>query len=352
MVKRVCSILLAAATACACACMLIFPLPRTLLSEASFVCFWENGETTTERGGSAASLVTGIADDGTIGLKRGDHVGYTVPSDAFLDALAVVEQDDLLSLLSLNTESLSPVERAALFLTYRDTVFYWDEPFAYTGIRIERHTSGSADCVRLLHGTLPAGYLAETGATRLFVSGNCAFSAAALVGSAVRVLTASAPYIVDHGALYLENAQTRRLVAALPCTELVLGESDYADAGALAACTSLRSVELPYIGAARSGEGAGEFAHLFRIGIDYFVPATLERVLVTGGTLGPTAFYGCGGIREIDACGVDPARIDAQAFAGAEGLELLHTPRRDVVLQGTFTVETAACGCTIYRRQS
>ena len=71
---------------------------------------------------------------------------------------------------------------------------------------------------------------------------------------------------------------------------------------------------------------------------------------VTGGVLTAFAFYACGGLEEIVACGVAEEDVSSQAFLGADGLRVLHSPRRDVRLAGAFSQTALPCGCTLFVR--
>lgn len=347
MVRRVARAVYAAAVALACLCMLVFPLPKQT-SAGKVLCIWEDGSVTEEGYGIVCSALVGISDDGTIELLRGTHVGHIPSSDAMNTLLGVLRSDSLADMLRLDGSKLSFVERMALLCEYSSTVFYAGEAFSFTGARVERAKPDRAEEVRLLFGDLPAGYLAKMGATALHVAWDAELSAAALVGSSVETVTASAPYSSEDGALYRTVGDGKTLVAAVPSAErLELSMSRSAE-GALLPCESLRSLTLPFLGAS---EGlAGDLGYLFSDGTRYCVPATLADVKVTGGMLSETAFYLCPGIQTVDVCGVLPQNIHPRAFLGATSLQELHVPV-PVELAGEFYEETAPCGCIVYRRK-
>ena len=130
-------------------------------------------------------------------------------------------------------------------------------------------------------------------------------------------------------------------------------DADFADVGALLACTDLEEVTVPFVGSSKTGAGSsfeGEFAYLFLNGARFEVPSSLKKITVTGGELIAFAFYGCSDVRYISACGLAAEDVSPQAFLGCSSLEQLHSPREDVLLSGEFTQERLPCGCMLFVR--
>lgn len=353
--RKTANFLLAFLLTAVCFLLLLFPLPASAgAEEERYLCEWEDGTSSTEGYASAFACLTGIGDDGWIELKRGTHVGRIRPSFAAMRVADVFRAGELAELIALDLSGLSRIERAALFCEYGDCVWYAGDAFRYTGRSVSPSEKMGAKRVSLLMGELPEGFLKLYAAASLHLGPDAEFRAADLIGSRVCTVTAAQPYRAEGGQIFLDTPGGRRLVAALPDSEeLVLFESDFADMGALSACEGLRSLTIPYAGNMRDplgGEYRGEVAWLFIREGAYCVPATLEHVKVTGGKLGAYAFYACPNVVSIDACGLAAEDVSAQAFLGADGLRLLHTPRADVVLNGEFSSRTAPCGCTVYER--
>lgn len=329
------------------------PFPRTASAGGdSYLCRWEDGAQTRESFSSALASFAAAEEAGIV-LVRSGIKGTIEGGAAYRAAVVRFDGASLPELLAFQAEGLDRLERAAFYLRAAERIWFdGKEWYVWTGEGLARSDARPAGelCV---WGDLSASALSRTGATVLRLLPGAELHGASLAGSNVSRVIASAPYGVSDGCVLLDTAGGKRLLSGIPKAERVAvpGDVSFADEGALLACEALKELDLPFVGNAASGVGTsfrGEFAFLFSTGTEYRVPATLERVRVRGGTLVSRAFYGCGLLREIDACGTDPSRIAADAFADCAGLRLLHTPRADVLLPGTFSAQTLPCGCTLY----
>lgn len=353
--KRFLCTALAAAMALSCAFLLFVPLPRRVGSarEEIYVCVWEDGSVSEESFYSAYPLLTGIGGDGSLIIGE-ERTAKIATGEQFAFARSVLESGGLAELLSLKV-ALPRLERVALWHAYGSRIWYSGECFAFTGERVTRADLFPAAEFVLLSDKVSAGTLAKTGAATLYLRSEAEFTAETLLGTAVEEVFAEPPYSSADGAVYLSSAGGVRLLAGVPSARtLKVSGNDYADEGALLPCTRLEEISLPFVGNAPVGIGSdfrGEFAYLFSDGSDYFVPDSLKRIEVTGGVLVSHAFYRCGSVEEICACGVSPASVDRAAFVDCTSLRVLHTPNADVELPaGTFTSHIASCGCTVYVR--
>ena len=336
--------------------LLLFPFSEQIgLARASYECFWEDGTQTTERYADVCAAVTEVLEEKVL-LERNGVQGVLSVSGEYIQAYRTLRDGSLAELLALSLSVLCGAERFALGIAFGKTVFYGEEPFALDGTRVVRSDRSSAETVVLLFGELPEGYLAETGAERLVLRPEALFSADALEGSGIRSIEAEAPYSFERGAVYLDTAGGKRLVAALPeLTFLEIGQVDFCDEGALASCMQLCSLVLPFVGNTRYAEGkeyVGRLSWLFggEGAGESVLPPSLKAVRVTGGAIGPFAFYGCGGLEEIDLCGTDPASVARDALIWCDSLRMLHAPRDDLMLTGNFSCSPLDCGCALYQR--
>lgn len=353
--KKIAAVLFCLAIAAACPAMLIFPRPKKAGAAGEhYPCYWDDGSLSDENYLSAFPDVVGVAEDGAIELKRGIHVGKIPTTNAFLECERALRFGLLSDLLELDCGGLSRIERTALFREYGGAVYYSFDEFRYTGAGVSHENADRAEQVILLSGTLPASYLASMGATALVLRGEAEFSADRLLGSKIEKIVAAAPYLFQEGALYLEVAGQRRLVAALPtATALVLSDADYMDEGALLPCTALEELTLPYAGNAKRTAGEaydGLFAGLFAADEGFFVPESLKKVKILGGKLISHCFYACPHIEEVNACGLNADEISEETFADMGGWKIIHAPKTGLILQGDYTSHRAPCGCTVYER--
>lgn len=336
----------------ACLFSLYPPFPERLAGGEAYACVWSDGSVTEESYSSAYSALAGMDGEGVL-LSRGGLTGR-IESEA--GALySVLERGSLADLLSCTAEG-TRIDSAALYRAFSDRVWYDGDYYVWTGDGVERVSRAKRGEIVFLEGSVSARVLNETNASTVYLRSEAQVTAASFVGSGVKAVFAEAPYSERDGAVYTDTAGGKRLVAAIGIVqELVLDENlSFADEGALIACEGLVSIELPFLGSAKSPFGSGyrgEFAHLFSDGGSYRVPATLERVRVTGGRIESFAFYACPDLKEIDACGVDASEISRTAFAGMNSLKKLHTPKREVSLTGSFASYRADCGCTVYERK-
>jgi len=95
--------------------------------------------------------------------------------------------------------------------------------------------------------------------------------------------------------------------------------------GAFSECRGLVSITLPFVGQNKDGTGSTFFGYIFGASsiydVEYYVPASLKTVRVTGGaSIGSWAFYNCTGLTGV----VIPdsvTSIDRGAFSGCTGLK-------------------------------
>ncbi len=315
-------------------------------------CEWETGQT-YESFSDICAVLTG-ADEAGARLVRNGESGVVAPTAAYAGVYETLQSGTLPELLSLGTEEISRPERAALWMTFSARLWYADEPFAWTGRTVARAVPDGrfqGGELVVFSGMPSAQLLASLGTRSLIFREPVAWNASALIGTRVERVICAEPYACADDVVTLRRGGSVRIVCALPLAErLVLPDADFADAGALLPCAALREVSVPFAGSARSaGENAAvQFSHLFSDGTREFVPDTLRKVTVRGGTLAAHAFYGCPMIEEIDCCGAE--EVSRTAFADCTGLRVLHCPRGDVALAGEFAREALACGCTRFVR--
>lgn len=317
------------------------------------VALREGGETQVNFA-SAYGAFVGATETGTLLLDGENLAGEITPSQAYAEIGRTLTEGNLNELLALNAAALPRLERVALWRAFSDCVWYAGEAFAYTGDGVSRASSASGDKLVLLEGSIAASRLIAFGTKVLELRPAAEIAAKSLVNTGVEKFVAFAPYEEDGGALYLDTAGGKRLVAGVPSAlSLRIHDNYFADTGALLPCKKLVRLEVPFAGTASSAAGEnyrGELAELFRNGGEYEVPASFKTVRVRGGLIGATAFYGCGGLREIDLCGVAAENISVSAFEGCGELVRLHTPRASVNLPGEYESRVLSCGCTLYER--
>lgn len=335
----------------ACLFSLFLPLPKNISKGESYDCVWADGSVTKESCSSAYQSLAGMDGESVILSREGLTGKIESEAGAVYAALEGGRLDELLECTAAGTR----IDGAALYHEFSDRVWYNGEYYVWTGSKIERVSRAERGEIVFLEGSVTPRVLKETNATTVYLQKRAEISASSFAESKVEKVYAEAPYAASEGAIYLNPAGDKRLLAGLSgVRELVLdGDLAFADEGALLACQALVSLTVPFVGSAKSPAGTdyrGEFAHLFSTGKDYRVPETLTRVTVTGGRIIPFAFYHCPNLKVINACTVPEGEISQTAFLGLTSLETLHTPRRDVLLSGDFTATTAECGCTIYNR--
>ncbi len=328
------------------ALLFVFPLPRAAEEGEAYEAVWENGMVTHERYAAAYSALVGADEDGIL-LENGGLRGKIAAAGPFREGYRVLMEGELLDLLTATFDGLSPLERTALFRTFGGTLYFSADCYAFDGDRVFRTAREAFERVALLDGPISSEQLRTSGATALLLHAGAQLEAAALCGTAVNSVTAQAPYVVEGDAVCLQTAGGRRLVAALPQTTELKATYDFCDKGALAPCTALRSAELPFAGnAPKSAGSAFDGRLLWAFGGK--LPETLKRVKLTGGVIAPDAFAGCGGLEELDLCGIPAENISAAAFERLGGLVRLHT-RKELSLAGAVRT-LLPCGCYFYER--
>ncbi len=347
--RRRSAAVLVAALVISCLVLAGLPLPAKAAAEEKVLCIWEDGAR-TEPYAAAYDALDGIRDDGTIGLVRDGKHGYVKTGQAFAEVCDVLRFGTLAELCSLDMGGLDKLERAAIMQAFGNQIYYAGGAFAIVGDTVAPMELTQADCVRLLDGTLPRDYLAETGASALCIMGpSAAITADRLVGSGIARVTAVPPYAAEQDALYLDTPGGRRLIAALPCAvSLTVGDCDFLDAGALSPCEALVSLTLPFLGGAKGGpEEDGTLLRLFETKNGAPMPAMLASVTVTGGEIADDAFYGFE-LAQVTLCGAE--RVSPLAFVGAN-VGIIHAPCDALRLSGPYRTERAPCGCTVYTKE-
>lgn len=335
--------------------VLFFPYPKRVSSEeACYTVQWADGSTTEETFTEAFSHFYGLSEKGDILLRKEELFGTYVSGNEMKEAISMLDGSAFVDTLTMEL-SCNPLESAALYRTYADRLYFAaGEWYRFDGKSVVAAEAGLADTVCYMVGELPASSLLATGATKLIVGDDARLSYKTLCGTYVHV-EGKTRYIVENGAI-LDTSSGRVLIAGDPlATEMYVPEIAAAAQGALLPCTNLVSLNIPFVGSGPYSAGSryGEFGHLFTDGDAYTVPSSLKKVTVRGGWIVSFAFYRCPDLEEIDACGVDPSKIESQAFLGLSSLKKLHTPRADVLLSESekFTTYVAECGCTVYQRK-
>lgn len=327
------------------------PYPSTVhAGRERYEAVWEDGTVTRESYASAYSALLG-AEDGALVLVRDGLRGEIRTSGQFAQNRALFSEGSLLDLLTQSFGGLSPLERAALYKEFGETGYYSGDFYAFDGSRVFRTGRSSFRELVLLDGNISSKAVRGTGAEKLVVRAGAQFTASALIGTNIGEIEAEAPYAVRDGAVYLLAPGGRRLVAALPrIKELAVKDCDFCDEGALAPCKELVSLELPFAGNAPSFAGK-EFDGRLAWAFGGEIPESLKRVKITGGTIAEFAFTGCGGVEEIDLCGIPAEDISLSAFSGCTGLMTLHTSKADLPFDH-FVRRELPCGCFLYERSN
>lgn len=338
------------------AAVLFLPYPKWLgTGSDTYTVKWSDGSVTEESYADALSCLDGIAENGDILLKRDALFGTYVSDFCVKEAISVLESGELAPMLSMSFP-FNRLEAAALYHVYADLLYFdTGDWFRFDGERVVPTEIAKAQRVFFTGGELPASLLLLTEATTLTVGDLAEFSYKTIYGTSVTV-EGKTRYIVENNAI-IDTRLGGTFIAGQPlATEIYVPDVPVAARGALLPCRELVSVDLPFVGSGPVAAGElyhGELGYLFTEGEEYYVPASLKRVTVRGGALISFAFYHFPDLEEIDACGVDPAPIERQAFEGLPSLKRLHTPRADVTLTDPekFTTYVAECGCTIYERK-
>jgi hypothetical protein len=321
------------------------PLPRIVsVAEERYVCTWEDGRVSEETYASAYAM---LDPAGGLSLVSGDRRGTIAASSAYSALCNTLESGGIAELLAADCNGLSRLECAAAYRKYRNELWFAEGFFAWDGRSVEREDAPAGSSVVWLSGKLGAGALKRTGAERLELCAEAEFTARSLIGTAVREITAHAPYVREGDAVYLDTGTARRLIAGMPAAEtLTVGDADYIDEGALCACENLVSLSLPFAGA--SAQRGGMLAYLFSDGVQFRVPSLLKSLKVRGGVLEQNALYRLNGLETIDLCGMDS--VAWRAVENCTALNVLHVPAAVKLPQGNFSSRRAACGCTVYER--
>lgn len=336
------------------AALLLIPVGTAAGAGAEFYdCAWADGTVTREDYGQAYAALADGSSAEEIRLFRGGVSGTVATSDSFRAAYHALDTGGLNAVLSVATSDMVRLERAALWRAFRHRLWYSGELFRYTGEGVERVKTARGEELVLLSGGVTSDMLSSCGVKRLTVRAEAELTYRALVGTEIEEAEARPPYEVSDGALYADTVGGKRLIAGIPkAKSVIVRGNDFADRGALLPCVGLEELTLSFVGSAANAAGSGYsgmLAWLFSDGSEYYVPETLKRVKVTGGEIPEEAFYRCGGIEEIDLCGLDADKISSSAFSVCAGLQRLHAPISADLGEG-FSLRILACGCRYYEK--
>lgn len=337
----------------ACFTLLLFlPFPSWRRAErGAYICLCEDGKVREVSYAAAHAALSGIGEDGNL-LLCGEIEGEIEASEEFTAAYRLLEHGETADLLRCDF-SLDPLERAALVRFCGDRLYYDDGYwYAFTGT-FGAAAFGTARELYVLGGFPSAAEILSSGAERMHLSARAEVRASALVGASL-TLSADEPYATREGGVFLNTAGGTRLVCGEPNARTVRADCQFCDEGALSPCGSVAALDLNFLGSSAYPLGSdykGELGYLFLRDGMYRVPQSLKQVKVRGGVVTATAFYGCPYLEEIDLCGIPAADLSPQAFEGLGSLKTLHAARGGLLPESEYTCETAACGCSIYRRK-
>lgn len=121
-------------------------------------------------------------------------------------------------------------------------------------------------------------------------------------------------------------------------------------------CTSLQTLTLPYVGSDAAATANTHFGYVFGApnaeSNSQYVPSTLSKVVITGGTEGALkviddkAFYGCTSIKTV----MLPTRLEtigASAFEGCSSLTKINIPATVTYIGGSAFASTSVTSATI-----
>ena len=328
------------------------PFPKIIpKADDCYRCEWEDGSVSEEKFAALYSNLVGTDGDFIL-IERGGVRGRC----EFLskEVYRTLKRGNFGELNALTLSGAeSRLDRAALFRTFSNTLWFADEYYEWTGAKLERTRVRECETLVCLSGRI-ASPLKATRAQTADLRAEAEISSDTFSGTNVKSVTAEPPYGTERGLIYLDTLSGRRLLASLPNVTEAEVKADYCDEGALLAAEGLCRLTLTFLGNMKDANSTyyrGELAHLFSSDGEYRVPESLKSVCVTGGAVISYAFYACPFVEEVDLCGVNPADISPTAFLSLASLRVLHVPKRDVLLPaGTFAPSEAACGCTVYER--
>lgn len=349
--RELLALLLALVLSAGCLLLLFLKFPAAP-SAKTVVCLWESGAR-EEPYAEVLRSIAGVGEEGVL-LERDGERGAVQTGAEFARVRDILARGELLDLLLLDASALAPIERAALYLQYKRTVYFSGKAYAFDGNHVVASDMVAADCVILLDGALPAHYLKDIGATALDLRAAAEFSASDLTGSAVENIVTQAPYEREGDALFLSAFGERTLIATLPhAARVYVPDCTYVRGGALACAREMTALDVPFVGSAKTRVSGfeGSLAWMLCTEEETAVPAALTSLRVRGGIVDAFAFRNTH-LEEVDLCSVDPADISRQAFLGMDSLRFVHTPLAEIELKnlGDYAVSRAPCGCTVYER--
>lgn len=180
-------------------------------------------------------------------------------------------------------------------------------------------------CSSLVNITLPSGltkigYNTFNGCTKL--SGiDIPGSVSSIGASAFESCSALASVTIRDGVISIDS---RAFYSCSALTSVTIPDSvERIEIYAFRGCNALESIMLPFVGNKSDGSDNTHFGYIFG---SYFpdsqssyIPASLKTVTVTGGSIAPSAFYGCSGLTNI-IFGSGVTSIGGYAFRGCTGL--------------------------------
>lgn len=224
-----------------CSILFFLPFKKKVVSSAEGVlCKFEDGTSGTEY--ELRKLKILGADGENILIEKDGKAGRVRADAEFLRAMKTYESGDLFGLLTFRLGECDKFGRIALYEILGDICLYADEPLCWDGNSFVPADRTRFKTVDLLSGSLESSFLKETGAEKLILRKGATLTAKDLVGSKVSTVSASAPYEVRDGGIYLRSGETLKFVAAFPDAEELLLDADLLASGSLSPCTKLKKL--------------------------------------------------------------------------------------------------------------
>ncbi len=228
----------------ACLFSLFLPLPKKISNREFYDCVWADGSVTEENYSSAYKSLAGMDGESVILLREG--LTGKIESEAST-VFATLENGNFAQIIACRAEG-TRIDSAALYREFSDRVWYNGEYYVWTGNKIERVSRASRSEIVFLEGNVSPRVLKETDAIAVYLRKGAEVSITSFAESKVENVYTESPYAERGGAVYLDTAGGKRLLAALGGIRgLTLCEDlSFADEGALIACQALASLTVPF----------------------------------------------------------------------------------------------------------